>query len=104
VCPLTIIIIIIIIIVVITNIIIKNDEVTGKSWRPHNGQLYVLYSPRIIPGIKSVRMRREGHVARMGARRGAYRILMEYIERKRPLGRPRHRRMCTIKVDLQEME
>jgi hypothetical protein len=40
----------------------------------------------------------------MGARRGAYRILVEYIERKRPLGRPRSRRLCNIKVDLQEVE
>jgi hypothetical protein len=40
----------------------------------------------------------------MGDRRVAYRILMEYIERKRPLGRPRRRRLCNIKVDLQEVK
>ena len=97
-CPLT--------IVIITNIIIlKNDEVTGKSRRLHNEELYDLCSsPSIIRVIKSVRMRREGHVARMGDRRGAYRILVEYIERKRPLRRPRRRRLCNIKVDLQEVE
>ena len=97
-CPLT--------IIIITNIIIlKNDEVTGKSRRLHNEELYDLCSsPSIIRVIKSVRMRREGHVARMGDRRGAYRILVEYIERKRPLRRPRRRRLCNIKVDLQEVE
>jgi hypothetical protein len=40
----------------------------------------------------------------MGDRRGAYRILVEYIERKRSLGRPRRRRLYHIKVNLQEVE
>jgi hypothetical protein len=41
--------------------------------------------------IKSRRMRWEGHVARIGEKRNAYRILMEKPEGKRPLGRPRRR-------------
>jgi hypothetical protein len=39
--------------------------------------------------IKSKRMRWAGHVARMGEKRNAYRILMGKPERKRPLVRPR---------------
>jgi hypothetical protein len=38
--------------------------------------------------IKSRRMRWAGHVARMGANRNAYRILVGMPEGKRPLGRP----------------
>jgi hypothetical protein len=40
---------------------------------------------------KSRRMRLEGHVARMGGNRNAYRVLVEKQEGKRPLGRPRPR-------------
>jgi hypothetical protein len=42
----------------------------------------------IIRMIKSRRMRWAGHVARMGALRKAYRILVGKPEGKRPLGRP----------------
>jgi hypothetical protein len=45
----------------------------------------------IIRIIKSRRMRWAGHVARIGAKRNAYRILVGKLEGKRPLGRPRHR-------------
>jgi hypothetical protein len=41
--------------------------------------------------IKSRRMRRAGHVARMGDRRGAYRLLVGRPDGKRPLGKPRPR-------------
>ena len=41
--------------------------------------------------IKSRRMRLAGHVARMGERRGVYKILVGKPEGKRPLGRPRRR-------------
>jgi hypothetical protein len=37
------------------------------------------------------RMRWAGHVARMGEKRNAYRILVGNPEGKRPLGRPRRR-------------
>jgi len=36
-------------------------------------------------------MRWEGHVARMGERRGLYRVLVEKADEKRPHGRPRRR-------------
>jgi hypothetical protein len=39
----------------------------------------------------------------MGANRNAYRILMGNPEGKRPLGRPRHRWVDNIKMDLREI-
>ena len=53
--------------------------------------------------IKSRRIRQAGHVARMGERRGVYRILVGKPEGKRPLGRPRHRWEDNIEMDLQEV-
>jgi hypothetical protein len=45
----------------------KRDEVTGEWRRLHNKKLYALYSsPNIIQVIKSRRLRRAGHVTRMG--------------------------------------
>jgi hypothetical protein len=41
--------------------------------------------------IKSRRMRWAGHVARMGDRRGVYRVLVGKPEGKRPLRKPSHR-------------
>jgi hypothetical protein len=54
--------------------------------------------------IKSRRMRWAGHVARMGAKRNTYRILVGKPERKKPLGRPRRRWVDNIKIDLREIE
>jgi hypothetical protein len=45
-------------------------------------------------------MRRAGHVARMGEKRNLYRIFMGKPEGKRPLGRPKHRWVDYIKMDL----
>jgi hypothetical protein len=53
--------------------------------------------------IMSRRMRQAGHVARMGEKRNAYRILMGNPEKKRPLGRPRRRWVDNIKMDLREI-
>jgi len=41
-----------------------------------------------------------GHVACMGERSAVYRVLMGKLEGTRPLGRPRHRWECNIKIDL----
>jgi hypothetical protein len=55
----------------------KRDDVTGDWRKLHNEELHNLYSsPNIIRTIKSKRMRWAGHVARMGERRNAYRILV----------------------------
>jgi hypothetical protein len=60
-------------------------------------------SPRITRMIKSRRMRWAGHVARMGEKRNAYSILVGNPEGKRPLGRPIHRWVDNIKMDLREI-
>jgi len=53
----------------------RRDEVTGEWRKLHNDELNDLYcSPNIVRVIKSRRMRRAGHVARMGERRGVYRV------------------------------
>jgi hypothetical protein len=69
----------------------------------HNEELHDLYSsPSIIIIIKSRRMMWAGHVARMGEKRNAYRLLVGKPEGKRPLGRPRRRWLDNIKMDLLE--
>jgi hypothetical protein len=69
------------------------------GWRKlHNEELHNMYcSPSIIRIIKSGRMRWAGHVARMGEKRNAYRILVG-----KPEGRPR-RRWEDIRMDLREV-
>jgi hypothetical protein len=63
----------------------------------------ILYSsPSIIKIIKSRRMRWAAHVARMGEKRNVCRLLVGKPEGKRPLGRPRHRWIDNIKMDLLE--
>jgi hypothetical protein len=79
----------------------KRDEVTGEWRKLHNEDLYS--SPSIIRIIKSRRMRWAGHVARMGGKRNAYRLLLGKSEGKRPLGRPRRRWVDNIKMDLLEI-
>ena len=81
----------------------KRDEVTRERRKLHNEELNYLYSsPKIVQVIKSRRTAWAGHVARMGERRGVYRVLVGQLEGKRPLGRPR-RRWENIKIDLQEV-
>jgi hypothetical protein len=53
---------------------------------------------------KSRRMRWAGHVARVGVKRNACRILVGKPEGKRPLTRPRRKCEDNIKVDVTEME
>jgi hypothetical protein len=53
--------------------------------------------------MKLRRMRWAGHVARMGEKRNAYRILVGKPEGKRPLGRPRLMWVDNIKIDLREI-
>jgi hypothetical protein len=69
---------------------LKRDEVIGGWRKLHNEELHNLYcSPSIIRIIKKSRMRWAGHVARMGKRRNAYRILMGNPEGKSGSSRDR---------------
>ena len=84
----------------------KRDEVPGEWRKLHNEKHNELYSsPNIVRVIQSRRMRwvGGGHKARMGERRGVYRVLVGKPEVKRPLGRPRPRWEDNIKIDLQEV-
>jgi hypothetical protein len=61
----------------------KRDEVRGRWRKLHNEELHDLYSlPSIIRIIKSRRMRRAEHVARIGEKRNAYRSLVGKLEGK----------------------
>jgi hypothetical protein len=51
----------------------------------------IVYEIIIIRMIKSRRMSQAGHLACMGQRRDAYRVLVGKPEGRRPLRRPRHR-------------
>jgi hypothetical protein len=83
---------------------LKRDEVMGGWRKLHNEDLHNLYSsPSIIRMIKSRRVRWARHVARMVAKRNAYKILLRKSQGKRPLGRPRRRWVDNIKMDLREI-
>jgi hypothetical protein len=75
------------------------------EWRKlHNKELRDLYSsPSIIRILKSRRMRWAGHVARMGKKRNAHRLLVGKPEGKRSLGRPRSRWVDNIRMDVGEV-
>jgi len=78
----------------------KGDEVI-REWRKlHSEEFNDLYpSPNIIQVIKSSRKRCTEHVARMGEKRGAYRVLVRKTEGKSSLGRPRRQWESKIKID-----
>jgi hypothetical protein len=81
----------------------KRDKVTGGWRKLHNEDPRDLcFSPSIIRIIKSRRMRWAGHVAQTGEKRNAYRLLVGKPEGKKPLGRPRHRWVDNIKMELLE--
>jgi hypothetical protein len=58
---------------------------------------------KYILAISLLKIRCAGHVARMGEKRNAYRIMVGKPEGKRPLGRPRHRLVENIRMDLREI-
>jgi hypothetical protein len=82
----------------------KRDEVTGEWRKLHNEEVRDLYSSSsIIRIIKATRMRWAGHVARMGENRNAYTLMVGKPDGRRPLGKPRHRWLDNIKMDLVEV-
>jgi len=83
----------------------KRYEVKEEWRKLHTEELNnVYYSPNIVWGIKSRRMRWAGHVASMvEEKRGEYRVLVRKPVGKRPFGRPRCRWKNNIKIDLQKV-
>ena len=82
----------------------RRDEVTGEWRRLHNKELNDLYSsPNIVWVIKSRRMRWAGNVAHMGEERGVYRVLLGKLDGRKQVGRPRHRWVDNIRMDVQEV-
>jgi hypothetical protein len=82
----------------------KRDVIRGEWRKLRNEELNDLYSPpNIIRVIKSRRKKWAVHVARMGERRGACRVLAGKPEGKRTFGRPRRRWEDNIKMDLQDV-
>jgi hypothetical protein len=76
-----------------------------REWRKlHNEELHDLYSsPSIIRIMKVRSMRWAGHVARMGEKRNACRLLVGKPEGRRQLGRPRCRWVDNIRMDFVEV-
>jgi hypothetical protein len=75
-----------------------------RSGEDYTTRSFKICTPNIIGVIKSRRMRWAGHVARMGHRRGVYRVLVRKPEGNRPHGRSRRRWENDIKMDFQEVE
>jgi hypothetical protein len=75
------------------------------DWRKlHNEELRNLHSSSYIIRLRVwKRMWWAGHLAWIGAKKNAYRIFVGKLERKRRLGRPIHRWVGNIKVDLREI-
>jgi hypothetical protein len=85
------------------NIWAEEGQLTWKWRRPNNENLCVLYSsPHIIRVIESNRSMWAGHVALIGERKDAHRVLVGRPEGKRPLERPRYRQEYSMKMYLQE--
>jgi len=84
---------------------VQNESWVG--WRPE-GKKNVLEVEadkiKYMVTIKSRRMRKTGHVARMGERRGAHTVLVGKTEWKDPLARQGHGWEDDIKMDLRQAE
>jgi len=82
----------------------RRDKVTGEWRRVHNKELNDLYSsPNIVRVIKFQKNETGWACGMMGEERGVYRVMVGKLEGKRPLGRPRHRWVDNIRMDLLEM-
>jgi len=78
--------------------------VAGGWRRLYHEDLHNLYtSANVIRAIKARRMRWAGHVACIGDKRNAYKILVGKPEGKRPLGRFKCRWEDNIRMNLWEI-
>jgi hypothetical protein len=77
---------------VLPSIFVNNVQLSSEG----NGNL-----PPSFPTCKGKFL--VGHVARMGEKRNAYRLLVGKPDGKRPLGRLRRRRVDNIRMDLGEV-
>jgi hypothetical protein len=82
---------------------LKRDEVMGGWRKLHNKELHDMYSSPSIIRITELRIWWMGHVAQMGEKRNAYRLVAGKPEGKRPLGRRRCRWIDNIKMYLIEI-
>jgi len=83
---------------------LKRNEVTGEWRKLRNEEFTDLFSSlNIIRVMKSGRMRWAPHVACMGKRRRAYRVLVGKPKGDKPLGRTRRKWEDNIKMDIQEV-
>jgi hypothetical protein len=81
----------------------KRDEVAGGWRKLQNEELHNLYSSPSISRMVKSRMMWAGHVARMGEKKYANRILVGKLEGKTQLGRHKRRWVDNTKMDLREM-
>jgi hypothetical protein len=80
---------------------LKKWKVTGEWGKLHDEELHDLYaSPSIVRIIKTRSVRWTRHVSQMGEKRNMYRLFVGEPEGERPLGRPGHRWMDNIRMDL----
>jgi hypothetical protein len=78
------------------------DLLVGSHYILNNWKNYFSL-PNLTRKIKLRRMRWVRHVARIGEKRNGYKLLVGKPDGKRPLGRQRHKRADTIKMDLGEV-
>jgi hypothetical protein len=82
----------------------KMEEGACACRRLHNEELRNLYASPVISWVIIQRkMRWVGHIARIVEINNVYNILVGIPERKRPLGRPRHRWEGNISMDRREV-
>jgi hypothetical protein len=79
----------------------KRDGVTGGWRKLYNEELHNLYSSSSIIRIEEDEV--GGTCGTNGRERNVYRLLVGKPEGKRPLGRPRYRRIDNIKMDILEI-
>jgi hypothetical protein len=79
------------------------DSNETSSNRSVHGLINIYNINEIVRVIKWRRIRWAGHVARVGERRGLYRVYVRKPVGKRPLGKPRRRWEDNMRMDLQEV-